>query len=109
MSDRPNVPVPDELAAVRDEIRKLQEREATLRQILFSDPSARTGAAWLAEIREVTSSRTDIKELRAMYPDIVAEQTHPVTVKQIVLSGIDADTGEIVPARRFRKEQEAAA
>jgi hypothetical protein len=49
-----------------------------------------------------------VKELRACYPDLVAEQTHPMTVKQIVLSGIDADTGEIVPARRFRKEQEAA-
>jgi hypothetical protein len=106
MSDRPNTPVPDELAAVRNEIRRLQEREATLRQILFSDPSARTGAAWLAEIREVTSSRTDIKELRAMYPDIVAEQTHPVTVKQIVLSGIDEETGEIIPSRQFRKAQQ---
>jgi hypothetical protein len=109
MSDRPNTPVPDELAAVRAELKRLETREAELRALLFANPDIRTGAAWLAEIKEVTSNRVDLKELRACYPNEVAEQTHPVTVKQIVLSGIDADTGEIIPARRFRKEQEATA
>jgi hypothetical protein len=40
-----------------------------------------------------------------MYPAIADEHTYPVTTKRIVLSGIDADTGEIIPARRFRNEK----
>jgi predicted phage-related endonuclease len=108
MSDRPNVPVPDELAAIRAELKRLEAREHELKALILANPDIRTGASWLAEVKEVTSNRVDVKELRACYPDLVAEQTHPMTVKQIVLSGIDADTGEIVPARRFRKEQEAA-
>jgi hypothetical protein len=108
MSDRPNVPVPDELAAVRAELKRLETREAELRALLFANPDIRTGASWLAEVKEVTSQRVDLKELRNCYPDLVAEQTHPMTVKQIVLSGITED-GEIIPARRFRKEQEATA
>ena len=45
MSDRPNTPLPDELAAVRNEIKRLETHEAELKQILLSDPSARTDAS----------------------------------------------------------------
>jgi hypothetical protein len=107
MSDaRPNTPPPDELAAIRAEMKRLEEREAALRSILLSDPSARTGNAWVAEVREVESSRVDLKALREMYPSIADEHTYPVTTKRIELMGITED-GEIVSARKMQKEQAA--
>ena len=45
MSDRPNLPLPDELAQVRADIKRLEEREAAIRGILLSDPDTRTGAS----------------------------------------------------------------
>lgn len=104
---RPNVPVPDELAAVREQIKRLQDREAELRQIVFGNPDVRTGAAWLAEVKEVTQQRTDLKELRAQHPDLVAEFTFPVTITQIVLSQITED-GEIIKPERRSKQQKVA-
>ena len=101
MSDRPNIPVPDELAAVRAQIKALETREAQLKQILLTDPSARTGASWIAEVKTVTQERTDIKELRAMHPDLVAEYTFPLTVTRVVLSGISED-GEVISGRKMR-------
>jgi hypothetical protein len=101
--DRRNLPVPDELADVRAMIKKLQDREAELRQMIFADPTARTGANWVAEIRTTIQQRTDLKELRASHPDIVDEFTLPVEITRIVLSGISED-GELIPARRFRKD-----
>ena len=77
MSDRPNIPVPDELAAVRDEIKRLGTREAQLKEILLTDSSARTGAAYIAEIRTTQRMDTDIKELRACHEALVAEFTFP--------------------------------
>jgi predicted phage-related endonuclease len=106
VSDRPNTPLPDELAAVRNEIKRLETREAELKQILLSDPSARTGASWLAEIKTVTTTRTDLKELRANHPALVDEYTFPTEVTRVVLSGITED-GEVVPARQFRKATES--
>jgi hypothetical protein len=103
MSDRPNIPPPDELAAVRAELKRLETREAELRALLLAEPDVRTGANWVAEVRTVTQERTDLKELRACYPDIVAEQTYPVEIKRIVLMGITED-GEVVSARKFRQE-----
>ena len=106
MSDRPNTPLPDELAAVRADIKRLEEREAELKQILLSDPSARTGASWLAEVKTVTTQRLDLKELRANHPDIAEQYTFPTEVIRVVLSGID-EFGEILPARQFRKATES--
>ena len=100
-ADRPNTPVPDELAAVRAEMKKLETREAELRQIIFGDPSARTGANWVAEIRTTIQQRTDMKELRAQHPAIVDEFTYPTEITRIVLSGITED-GELVSARKMR-------
>jgi len=98
----PNMAVPDELAAVRYEIRRLEEREEALRGILLSNPDTRTGASWLAEIKTVTTTRTDLKELRANHPALVDEYTFPTEITRVVLSGID-EHGEIISARQFRK------
>jgi len=101
MMDRPNTPVPDELYAVRQQIKQLEEREAALKQILLSDPETRTGASYLAEIKEVTQNSTDWKELKACHPNIVDEFTYPRMITRVVLFGITED-GEIIPARRMR-------
>ena len=107
MSDRPNTPLPDQLADVRQQIDALKEREAALKGELLAHPELRTGASWIAEIKIRKVQRPDIKELRAAYPDIVAEHTHPVSETRVELSGID-EHGEIIPARRFRAAQETA-
>jgi hypothetical protein len=91
MTDRPNIPVPDELADVRAEMKRLELREAELRATLLADPSARTGKDYLAEIKTVTSQRTDLRELRAMHPGIVDEYTFPTEVTRVVLWTIDED------------------
>ena len=104
---RPNIPVPDELNDVRQQIKALEAREAALRAILLSDPTARTGASWLAEIKTVTQERTDLKELRACHPALVAEFTFPTEITRIVLSGLTED-GEIVSARKMRQAEETA-
>lgn len=102
MADAPrNIPVPDALAEVRAQLKALETREAELRQILLSDPTARSGAAWIAEIKTVTTQRTDLKELRANHQQLVDEYTFPVDVVRVVLSGISED-GEIVSARQMR-------
>lgn len=105
-ADLPNTPVPDELAAVRAQMKALETREAELRQVLLSDPTARTGAAWIAEIKTVTTQRTDIKELRANHPDIVEQFTFPTEITRVVLSGITED-GELIPARQMRNTEKA--
>jgi hypothetical protein len=102
LKPKPNTPVPDELASVRAQIRILEEREGALRSILLSDPTARTGANWLAEVKTVQQSRVDLKELRACHPDIVEQFEFPTEITRIVLMGIDQDTGEIVSARKMR-------
>ena len=103
MSDRPNIPVPDELASVREQIKRLEERKAELTRLLILNEDLREGASYLAEIKIIKRQQTDLKELRAMYPEQVAEHTYPLDVTQVVLSGITED-GEIVSARRFKKE-----
>ena len=102
MTDRPNVPVPDALAAVRAEIKALQQREGELRRLLVDNPDLRTGAGWLAEIKTVTTQRVDIRELRDCNPDLVAEFTFPEQSTRVELSAIMED-GEIIPARRARQ------
>jgi hypothetical protein len=107
MSDAPrNIPVPDELADVRARVKALEQREAELKAILLTDPSARTGAAWIAEIKEIETNRVDIKELRAMHKDLVGEYTFPQKVTRIELSGISED-GEIISARQMRNIEKA--
>lgn len=99
--ERPNTPVPDELNFVREEMKRLEIREAELRRLLIMHPDLRTGAAWLAEINEVIFQQPDLKQMRAANPAFVEEHTHPVTRTNVKLSGITED-GEIISARRAR-------
>jgi hypothetical protein len=98
-----NIPVPDALNAVREQIRALQARELELRQLIIANPDIRMGANWLAEVKEVETNRLDVKELRAMHKDLLEEYTFPQKTVRIELSAIDAETGEIIPARRARQ------
>lgn len=97
-----NLPVPDELAQVRERIKSLQTREGELRALLLANPDIREGASWLAEIRLTKQDRIDLKELRACHPDIVEQFTFPVEITSVVLSGITED-GELVSGRRMRE------
>ena len=100
----PNLPVPDELAATREQIKALETREAQLRRLLITNPDLREGTAWLAEIKTTQQERTDLKEMRANHPDLVAEFTFPVEITRVVLSGITED-GEIVSASAMRSAE----
>jgi hypothetical protein len=94
MSAAEQLPPADELAAVRSQLKTLGDREGELRSLLLTDPSARTGNAYIVEICEVESRRTDIKELRAMHPDLVDEYTFPTKTQRVELRAVSED-GEI--------------
>lgn len=102
-SARPNIPLADELADVRGKLKALKQREDEIRRIMLTDPSARTGAHFLVEVRDVTTTRTDLKELRAVHPDLVAAYTFQVVEQRVELRGITED-GEIVSARKARSK-----
>src|SRR5215471_398497 len=104
MTTLPNTPVPDELNAVRLEIALLEERERELKRLLLENPDLREGNHWIAEVKQVHTTYTDLKELRAMHKDLVAEFTFPKTVTRIELSGVTED-GELVSARKMRAAQ----
>ena len=87
----PNLGPADELASVRERIRALEAREAALRLTLLHEPDAREGKEYIAEIRETTTQRTDLRELRAMYPEQVAEHTFPAKTVAVVLKRITAE------------------
>lgn len=100
MSDRPNIALPDELAQVRQDLKRLEQREAELRVLLIADPTARTGADWVADVVETTRQQTDLKELRAMHRDLVDEYTFDHTFKRVVLKMISEDGEILSPPRR---------
>jgi hypothetical protein len=83
-----NLPPADELFDVREQLKALKARESDLRSLMLSDPSARTGNRYAVEIKEVTSTRTDIKEMRKLYPE-----------QHVELRGINED-GELTSLRR---------
>jgi hypothetical protein len=97
----PNTPVPDELNAVRLEIKRLTEREGELKRLLISNPDVREGRDWLAEVKVTHRMRTDLKEMRAMHPALVAEYEYPTEITSVVLVGLSSD-GELIPARKMR-------
>ena len=101
-----NAPLPDQLAEIRAELKRLEEREAALRGELLAHPELRTGAAWIAEIRTVPVQRTDWKEVKAAAPELVAEHTYSLPVTRVVLSGVTED-GEIISARQKRAQETA--
>lgn len=84
---------------MRAQLKALEEREGELKRLMLTDASARTGNAHVVEIEEVQTTRTDIKELRANYAEIVEQFTFTVPVKRVVLRGISED-GEIISLRR---------
>ena len=94
-----NLPPADELFAVRDTIKQLTSRERELKALMLADPEARTGNAYCVEIKDVATTRTDLKELRAMHPALVAEYTFTVTDKRVEVRGI-SDDGEVFNLRR---------
>lgn len=97
MSDQ--LPPPDELYAVRDRIKQLQERERELRSLMTSDPAARTGNEYCVELKDVAMARVDLEELRAAYPAEVEEHTHTITQRRIELRRITKD-GEVIRIKR---------
>lgn len=98
-----NLPPPDELAQVRDKIRRLTERETELRNLLIENPDVREGASYLAEIKVVKAPRTDLKELRHFHPTIVDEFTYMLEQTRVVLMGVTED-GEIVSPRKLKAD-----
>ena len=94
-----NLPPADELAETRNQIKQLSSRERELKALMIADPEARTGNSYAVEIKDVATTRTDIKELRAMYPDIVEQFTFTVTDKRVEVRGI-SDDGEVFNLRR---------
>lgn len=106
MSAASNLPIPDQLAAVRAQMKALETREEELRLILLNDPSARTGAEYVAVIKTIVTPRLDRKQLSLAAPDLVAEHTHNVESKRIDLPRITED-GEIVSARQLRTKEKA--
>ena len=101
-----NIPVPDQLDAVRAEIKALRSQENELRRLLIDNPDLREGAGWLAEIKTVTTQRVDIVELRNCNPDLVAAFTFPEQSTRVELSAITED-GEIVSARAMRSAEKS--
>jgi len=97
--ERPNTPPADELFDVRAQLKELTGRERDLRSLMLSDPSARTGNRYAVEIRDVQTTRTDLKELRAVHPDIAEQFTFKVTEQRVELRGISED-GEVTSLRR---------
>jgi hypothetical protein len=93
------LPPADELFDVRDKIRNFKQREAELRALMLSDPSARTGNLYAAEIKDIATARLDIKEMKANHPSIVEQFTHTVFDKRVELRGINED-GELTSLRR---------
>lgn len=103
-----NAPLPDQLADIRARIKTLQEQETALKGQLLAHPELRTGASWIAEIKTVQQTQTDWKQVREAAPELVAEHTYPREITRVELAGVDEETGEIIPARRFRAAQETA-
>jgi hypothetical protein len=93
------LPPADELFEVRAAIKHLTSRERELKATVIADPSARTGNHYCVEVKDVATARTDIKELRANHPDLVAEFTHTVFDKRVELRAV-TDDGELVSLRR---------
>lgn len=74
-----NLPVPDELATIREQIKALERREAELRAAILTEPEARAGKDWMATVTEQKSQRVNLDRLRALYPDIAEDVTEERT------------------------------
>lgn len=103
MNATAQTPPADELYAVGEQIKALEARKSELRQLMLTDPSARTGNDYVAIVKEVETRRLDQTALRAMYPAIAEEHTHAVRETRVEPHRIDHETGEIMPVRRAQK------
>jgi hypothetical protein len=99
MPSSDQLPPADELFDVRDKLKQLTSRERVLTALMIADPSARTGNSHAVEVKEVETTRTDLKEMRACHADIVEQFTFPVKITRVELRGI-SDDGELVSLRR---------
>lgn len=88
-------PPADELHALSEQIKALETRKAELRQLMISDPSARTGNDYVAIIKDIETRRLDQKALREMYPEIADEHTYAAKETRVETHRIDHETGEI--------------
>jgi hypothetical protein len=61
--DQPNRHLADELADVRSELRRLEDREKELRAYLLEHPEDRAGVEYVASVRSCSRSRVDLKAL----------------------------------------------
>lgn len=87
---------------MRNEIKRLEERELELKRLLIENPDLREGASYLAEVKTVKAPRVDMKELKHFHGDLVAEFTYMLDQTRVVLMGITSD-GEIVSPRKLQK------
>ena len=102
----PNLPPADDLADVRARIKALKEREDALKQLMISDPSARTGNRYLVEVTDRVTHQLDTTELKAdaRAKQLIEEHTHPVTRTYVEIPyEFDQDTGEITRIKRSGK------
>lgn len=93
----------DELFDVRDRIKELVDRERFLRNLMINEPTTRTGNRYVADVKDVTTHRTDYVEMRKAHPDIFDEFTYPLVEKRVEKLVITVD-GELVRPSRSRKE-----
>ena len=63
----------DELALLRSQLREMEERERSLRDMVLADSDLWVGSKYRAIVRRSTRHGIDLQRLRAAYPDIAAE------------------------------------
>jgi len=102
-SDTLNLPPADRLAAVRAQIKALQDDEAGLKSLMIADPSARTGNNYVAVVRTVTAKRLNQQALKDLYPEVYADNLLTSSHTQVDIMAI-TDDGEIVSARKPRSK-----
>jgi hypothetical protein len=85
------LPLPDQLVAIRGKIAMLKIEEAALRNILLTDPSTRIGADYIATVKEMTQYRVRGKELEKADPELFAKLATEVTATQVWLTKRDKD------------------
>lgn len=67
------IPIPDQLMAIRQKIAALEADGRALRKILIRDPSARIGGDYVATVRTHVTYQVKSKELEKANPDLFAQ------------------------------------
>lgn len=79
------IPIPDQLMRIRQQLAALKAEEEALRNILLSDPSTRIGSDYIAAVKEVVSYRVRGKELEQENPELFAKLAKETVSKQVWL------------------------